>query len=332
MRKAVNELKRKVLIGIAFAVAGLLLSLAPLAKQVSAEPLRVGVYRGVHSALIYVADSEGFFRKHGVDVIIKEYEAGVLAVNDLITDKVDIATAAEFAFVFQSFKHRDLRMPATICTAFDHELVVRKDRGISQPQDLKGKRVAVVPGSQTEFFLYNYLIFNRIPSDSVRVVYRKPSEMVKAMADGTIDAALWLPPYTTEMERQLGGKGARWPVQSGQDYYIALFAKEGFLKRQPWTIERFLVALSDAEGFITKYPDRARTILSQRLKPADPFPWPLYRFQLQLTQDLLVLMEQEAKWAIRHNLVKSRQMPNYLDFLYFNALDKVKPEAVSVVR
>jgi NitT/TauT family transport system substrate-binding protein len=42
-------------------------------------------------------------------------------------------------------------------------------------------------------------------------------------------------------------------------------------------------------------------------------------------------MEQEAKWAIRNRLVEAKEVPNYLDFFYFNALDKVKPEAVSIV-
>ncbi len=42
-------------------------------------------------------------------------------------------------------------------------------------------------------------------------------------------------------------------------------------------------------------------------------------------------MEREAKWAIRNKLVERREMPNYLDFFYFKALDKVKPEAVSIV-
>ncbi len=69
-----------------------------------------------------------------------------------------------------------------------------------------------------------------------------------------------------EMAKQLGANGALWPAQSGQDYYVVLFAKEGFLKKQPKTMERFLAALSDAEGFITKYPDRAQAILRDRLK------------------------------------------------------------------
>ena len=59
--------------------------------------------------------------------------------------------------------------------------------------------------------------------------------------------------------------------------------------------------------------------------------WSRSRLQLQLTQDLLVLMEREAKWAMRSNLVDKRAMPNYLDFLSFGALDKVKPETVSIV-
>jgi len=327
------RLKRGILIGVAFAIAGLLPSVVPPVTQVFAEPLRVGVNKGVHSALIYLADAQGFFKKQGADIVVKEYEAGVLAVNDFIVDKLDIATASDFAFVAQSLKHRDLRMPAAICMASDSELVVRKDRGIAQPQDLKGKRIAVLRGGQTEFFLHNYLIFNRIPAGSVQIVDRTPSEMVKAMADGTIDAGLCWPPYSIQMAKQLGANGAHWPAQSGQDYYQVLFAREGFLKNKPKTMEQFLAALSDAEGFIAKYPDRAHSVLRQRLQIAEPFlpTWSLYRFQLQLSQDLLVLMEQEAKWAIRNKLVEKRDTPNYLDFFYFQALDKVKAEAVSVV-
>ena len=251
-----------------------------------------------------------------------------------IADKIDIAPTAEFAFVLQAFKHPDLRIAATIYDGSDHDLIVRKDRAIARPQDLKGKRVAVTQNSSGEFFLYNYLIFNRMPAGSIHVVYLTPYEIVKAMAGGSVDAALSWPPYTTQMVKQLGAKVARWPAQSGQEWYLVLLAKEGFLKTQPKTMEQFLAALSDAEGFIAKYPDRAQAILRNILKmDAETFlhDWSGSRFQLLLTQDLLVLMEREAKWAMRSNLVEKGEMPNYLDFLNFGALDKVKPEAVTVV-
>jgi ABC-type nitrate/sulfonate/bicarbonate transport system substrate-binding protein len=332
IRNGVGRLKRGAL--TVAVVAGVLLSVILSVREVCAEPLRLGVYRGAESALAYLADSEGFFKKQGIDVVMKEYETGVLAVNDLIADREDVATATQFAFVLQAFKYPDLRVPATISASTEAEFVVRKDRAVTRPQDLKGKQVAVVRGTSSEFFLYTYLIFNSVPAGTVRVVYHTPSEMVKAMADGTLDAALCWPPYTSRMEKQLGANGAVWPAQSGQEMYVALFAKEKYLRTQPKTMRQFLAALSDAEDLVAKYPDRAQAILRNRLKIDDELflaTWSRTRTQLQLTQDLLLLMEREAKWAIRNRLIEKREMPNYLDFMYFDALDKVKPEAVSIV-
>ncbi|HME44379.1 MAG TPA: ABC transporter substrate-binding protein [Syntrophorhabdales bacterium] len=324
---------RTIFIGIVV-VAGLLLSLVPPVKQVSAEPLRVGVVPTPSFALIYLADSQGFFKKHGVDVVKTTYESGPAEVNDLAAGKIDIAIVSEFVFVLEAFAQPSLRIPAGIWAGSNVDLIVRTERGIKTPQDLKGRRVAVTRGSGGEFFFYQYLIFNRIPSGSVKVVYLVPSEMVKAMAGGTVDAALCWPPFTTEMAKILGAKAARWPAQSGQDYYLVLLAQEAFLKKRTRTVEQFLAALLDAEEFIAKYPDRAQTILRNLLNAdAESFPETLSRarFQLQLSQDMLVLMEREAKWAMRNNLVEKNKMPNYLNFFSFNALDKVKSEAVSIV-
>jgi NitT/TauT family transport system substrate-binding protein len=330
-RIGLDELKRGFL--AVLVAAGTLLSVMPSVREVCAAPMRVGFPRDISAAPIILADSQGFFKKRGVDVVLKEYEAGITAVNDLLANKLDLATASEFVFVLQSLRHGDLRMPATVCSLSVIELVVRKDRAIAKPGDLKGKRVAVVGGTASEFFLFNYLVFNGI-AETVEVVYRSPSEIVKALVDGAADAAICWPPYTTEMKEQLGGRVTSWPAQSGQDYYFALIAKEQFLKMQPKMMERFLAALSDAEAFIVESPDQAQVILRNRLKiDAGSFPatWSRARFRLQLTQDLLVLMEREAKWAIRKKLTERKEMPNYLDFFYFDALEKVKPTAVSIV-
>ena len=60
--------------------------------------------------------------------------------------------------------------------------------------------------------------------------------------------------------------------------------------------------------------------------------WMDFRFKVTLDQSLLVTIEDESRWAIKNRLVESQAMPNYLDFLYADALSSVKPERLRIIR
>ena len=232
MRTEFDKLKRRCLLTVvALATAGVLLSVIPPAKQVSAEPLRVGVVPTPSFALIYLADSQGFFKKHGVDVVKTMYESGPAEVSDLAAGKVDIAIVSEFVFVLQAFAYPFLRIPAAIWAGSNMDLIVRKERGIKTPQDLKGKRVAVTRGSSGEFFFYQYLIFNRIPAGSVKVVYHAPSEMVKAMAGGRWTQPSAGPPYTTEMAKNWARRPPAGLPRAARTYYLVLLAQRSISEK-----------------------------------------------------------------------------------------------------
>ena len=49
---------------------------------------------------------------------------------------------------------------------------------------------------------------------------------------------------------------------------------------------------------------------------------------VRLDQDLLTLMEDEERWAIRNKLVDAKKIPDYSVFLDLEGLRKIKPEAV----
>ena len=59
--------------------------------------------------------------------------------------------------------------------------------------------------------------------------------------------------------------------------------------------------------------------------------WSKTRFRVRLDQDLLTLMEDEARWAIQNKLVEAEKVPNYLNSFYLEGLEKLRPDAVSVV-
>jgi len=53
---------------------------------------------------------------------------------------------------------------------------------------------------------------------------------------------------------------------------------------------------------------------------------------LMLDQTILVSLEDEARWAMKERLTDKKEVPNYLDFIYVDALEQVKPETVTIIR
>lgn len=298
------------------------------------EPVRIGVAVDTKTLLVRLAYGEGFFQKQGIEVLLKECESGVQAVEELLADRVDLATAAEFVFVVKSAIHPDLRMIATIGMASDTELVTRTDRIASVPRDLTGKKVALLRGSVAEFFLHNYLLFNGIPMKGITIVDLPPSRQIRELTRGNVDAAVSWPPFTMAMASALGDKARRRGIQEGQEYYFGIVGRQKYLPAEGGKVERVVAALAEAQELLTRNPERAQETLRKMLGTrADAFlrNWPHTRFELQLTQDLLVLMEREARFAMDKHLIEKRKMPNFLDYLYFPAMDRVKPQAVSIV-
>jgi NitT/TauT family transport system substrate-binding protein len=298
-----------------------------------AEQLRIGVFPDSISALVYIAQDQGFFKRHGLDVSFERFQTGAFAVNGLISDKVNVATASGFVLALQGFKSPDLRAVAAISSTDVLELVARRDRGIAKPKDLRGKLIGVTKATIAEFFLSTFLSFNGILPGEVRTVDLKPSDFVKALTEGRIDAAVCFPPWDT-VKRNLAQNGVSWPIQGGQDYYLLLISRDELVKNRPRVVEGLLKGTLDAEDFLRKHESEARAIVERTLgldRASVASTWTKTRFRVRLDQGLLILMEDYARWAIQNRLVEAKKVPNYLPFLSLVELEKLRPDAVGVV-
>lgn len=299
------------------------------------EKITLGAYSGDTTTLVWIAENQGYFLDNGLEVIIKEYEAGKLATDALINGDVDIATAAEFVLVSESFNHDELRVLGSIATARVNELIARQDHGIQSPLDLKGKKIGATLGSAGEFFLGRFLLFNHISFQDVTVVDLNPSEIVDSIKKGNIDAALTWDPNIYQIKKQLGENGINWPGQSGQDMYFILIAKDTWIENNSSAIIKFLKAIAQAEEFVKENEEAAQLIIEDHfdLEPEYcEYIWPKHSFVLTFPQALLIAMEDEARWRIENNLTEQTTIPNYLNFFYFDGIEGVKPEAISVIR
>jgi ABC-type nitrate/sulfonate/bicarbonate transport system substrate-binding protein len=299
------------------------------------EKIRLGVPTVGSSSLIYFAEKKGFFRDNGLDASIINYESGAAAISGLLSGEIDIAAASEFVLVRNAFDRRDLRVLASVSVTDTMELIMRNDSGVKNPGDLKGKKIATVRGSNLDYFLTTFLTSNGISPEEVQLVNLPPSETGEALSRGLIDGAATVAPYTFEYKSRLRAEPVTFAIQGGQDSYLLLIALNASAAPHSALIKKVMKALIKAEEYAQKNEAEAQKIVRDRLNVNQSYIdsiWPKGRFEIRLDQDLLILMEHEARWAIRNKLTESTGIPNYFALMDVDTLKKLRPEAVTVIQ
>jgi len=297
------------------------------------EKITLAAYAGDTGALVYVAEDQRYFEKNGLEVTIKDYESGKAAAAALINGEADISTSADFVFVSNSFDHADLRVLGTVATAEVKELVARKDKGITTIDDLIGKKIGVTKKSGAEFSLGIFLIFNGLSLQDVELVDLKPSEIVEAISNGDIDAAFTWGPNVYNIKKELGDNAISWP--GGQDFYFVLLTKEDWIEKNPAAAERLMKSLLEAQDYIKDNSEESKEIVRDRFDYESDYmdySWPKHEFAIIIEQAMLIAFEDQARWRIKHKLTDKTEVPNYLDYIWLDALEEVKPEAVTIIR
>ena len=298
-------------------------------------PIRIASSTSENAALVWIAEDRGFFSDAGLEVTITEQQFGRLAGEAVLSGEADVGTVSEFVLTKAAFSHDDLRLLASMAASDTIGLVSSKDRGIQAAADVKGKRVAVTPGTTGEFFFDQFLLLNEIARESVAVVPMRPGGMREAMESGDVDAAFTWQPFVHSISASLGERGVVLPGQSGQRYHFLLMPRADWVKSQPLAIKRLLKALLRAEEFAAQQPAAAQEIMQRRFG-RDPgylsAVWNSHDLRISLPQTLLPILEGDAQWLIGRGLVKGEVPPDFLSMLYFDGMEAVNPTAVTVIR
>lgn len=283
--------------------------------------------------LLWIADSRGLFEKHGVNVSVELTDSGVTAGEGLIDGRYDIATMSEFAFVSRSFTNPNLRVFGTVAAIYNVRLVGRPDKGFASILDLPGKTVGLRSGAIGEFFLGKVIELNGMSLDDVAIKDVQVPDLPRSLKDGDVDAIVSWEPYATEAIEAVGEDALSEEVQLGQPYYFTLVALQQTLEKNPEAVEGLLKALLEASEWIMVNQSEAKQVLVDSLGLSagnlDRF-WGDNVMDVAVTQDMLFLMEQEARWRIQRGL-SDGEIPNFLERIDPKPLRRVAPHLVSVI-
>jgi NitT/TauT family transport system substrate-binding protein len=289
------------------------------------------------AALAIIAQKQGYCREEGLEVTALLHPYGKLALQDVLEGKADFATLAEAPVMFATLKGEKIAIIATIQTTNEVNVIVaRRDRDIGAIGDLRGRKIGVTLGTTMDYFLDAILATQGISRKDVALVDMGADALPEALARGNVDAASTAHPYSILAQKRLGDRGITF---HGKDIYKATYnvvATRASIRQNPGRIPKLLRALIRAEAFARQRPAEAQKIVADfcglDIALVRDF-WPNQDLAVSLDQPLLLALEDESKWAIRNRLTNgATKIPNYLDVIYLEGLQSVKPKAITILR
>ena len=297
------------------------------------EKITIAAYEGDTGALIYIAEKEGYFKKNGLEVSIKNYGSGKLAADALLAGEADISTSADAVLVGNSFNNPDLKVLGTVAVAQTNGLVARKDSGITKVEDLKGKKIGVTKKSTGEFNLGVLLTAAGLSMEDIEVVDLPPGDIVNSVISGEIDGGATWEPNIFEIQQSLGDNTITF-TENINDFYFILLTLEAWLDNNTAASIRFVKALIETEDYIKENEIETKRFIGERFDYGVDYldiSWGQHNYVVTLSQEILLVFEDQARWRINNNLTVATKIPNYLNFIYMGALKEVKPAAVTII-
>lgn len=300
------------------------------------EKVTIAIATTTDSVLAQIAQAKGYYREEGLDATVHLQPYGKLALQEVLEGKADFATVAETPVMFAIMNGAKISVLATIeSSRKGNAIVARKDRGVLTLNDLKGKKVAMIKGTTTDYFLDVLLTVNGIAQDEVTIVDMKAEEMSGALANGDIDAASMFITYAIPVQRRLGERGGMFQDENVYTFTFNLVATQEFIRNNPEKIKRLLRALVRAEEFVEKNPVEAQQVVAE-FSGVDIAAirdiWDKTSFRVSLDEMLILALEDEARWAIDDKLVGTAKVPNFLDYIYLDGLQAAAPKAVRILK
>lgn len=248
---------------------GVLVTAGLISNASAADKVVVSYLPTLHSLPLFVAINEKMFEKAGIIVEATKFENPNQIVDSLVSGRADSAPAGGAAGIVAL---ADVRFPGALRVfglqgsskankGFNDTLIVAKGSPIKTFADLKGKKLAHVPGIQWRTIARTIIKANGLdPDKDVQLAEMAVGLHAQAVSSKTVDAALTLEPIGS-IAVASGAVEAKLMNPAGDFIADPFWAGVGvvttkFIKERPAVAKRFIEVIDQAVDLINKdYPN-----------------------------------------------------------------------------
>lgn len=223
----------------------------PEKSSKSVAEIRIGHQKS--GSLVFLKDQkflEQELAKQKIQVKWVEFPSGPPMLEALNMGNLDFATTGEAPPVFAQAASSGLVYVAHEKASPDSEgLLIPKGSTITDPKQLKGKRIAVTKGSSAHYTLVQALKKYGIAYTDVQPIYLQPSDARAAFEQGNVDAWVVWEPYRAAAEKQLGAR-TLFNAEGLKPSYSFYLARKEFAAEHPELIQAVVAQVDKADQAI----------------------------------------------------------------------------------
>ncbi len=323
---------RKILLFVLVLLAGAWFLFRPAMAPANVGKLTLALPSQMNAAPVIVAHAQGLFKKNGIEVINQPFLLGKDALKSMIDGNADLAVVSDTSFMLAYQSGQDVAVVANLSESRRSlAVVVQADQGIERIPDLKNKSLALVKGTNFMYFLDSLLNVNGMSSESVNQINMGMQEGIAAFKEKKVDALVVFEPFLAQLQAEMG---KNMKVFYGEDVYAFRFylvGKPSYIDAHPQQVRAVLLALNEANKVIIAKPALAREQVGKVVKAGEEIMARVFDpqdFVLELDQAMLLALDDQTRWAMKHGLVPKGTMPNYLKAIKYKNLEAVDAGAV----
>lgn len=217
-------------------------------------------------AAYYVALKKGWFAEEGLDVNIIIGQGSGYTVQVLDSGKADIGISDAPVPIKGIAQGAEIKIVGIIFDKHPNCMYFWKDSGITEPQDIAGKTVAV-PAADGHYVMWPAFAKQiGLDPDAVKFVNIEPSAKVAALATKKADVVFELYTGKPFMEKVIPPEELGtilWSDYGFNAYAHSLVARNELIENNPEVVREFLKAAYRGWDFVLKNPEEAIEILSE---------------------------------------------------------------------
>jgi len=226
------------------------------------DKIRLGIMAGNTLAIaVDVGVDQGIFVKHGLDVEVTSFAAGINTIDAITIGQLDVGEAADFAILNRigGAQNSPLRIFSGYGEILNNLKLYSADPLVKTPADLAGKSVVTRLGTVWEY--YYAKTFAGVPESQIKYLpVDSPLEAVALIQAGTAQA-YYANGQAEEALKKISGVHVAGDLHDYVESTVAVFVtNEQFAKNNQRALEKYVQAIDEIYQYIREDPRRSAEI------------------------------------------------------------------------